>query len=153
MNNKEKLASVLAHIKRVEENCNIVANKLMDVNPEFALAISNRGRLHDSSKLTLFEFEHLWTDDKRFKEALALHHKTNSHHPEFYTEDGIYGMSDLDICEYTADCISRAQEFGTDARDWFFNPEKAPKRFGYLNDESMYSKIESFVNLILNKPF
>lgn len=153
MNNKEKLVSILSHIKRVEENCNMVANKLMDVNPEFALAIANRGRLHDSSILTSFEFQHLWTDDKRFKEALAQHHKTNSHHPEFYPEDGIYGMSDLDICEMVCDCTAISQEFGTDIRDWFFNPEKSPKRLGYSDDEKMKRKIESFLDLILSKPF
>lgn len=152
ISNSDKLNSILRHIKRVEDNCNLVAKKLMDVNPAFALAIAKRGRLHDSSKLDEMEFQHLWSDDKKFEVALKHHHIGNSHHPEHY-QNGIYGMSDLDICEMVCDVIARSQEFGTDARDWLFDSDKAPKRFGYINDEAMYKKIDSFVDLILNKPF
>ncbi len=153
----EKLDSILRHIKRVEENCNLVAKKLIDVNTEFAIAIAHRGRIHDSSKLELFEFENLWTDDpdSKFKEALEHHHKGNSHHPEHFP-NGIYDMSDLDLCEMVCDCVARSQEFGKDARKWFFDssdPDCAPVKFGYVNNDKIYKKIESYLVLILSASF
>ena len=153
--NSEKLDTILRHIKRVEENCNLVAEKLIDINPAFSMAIARRGRLHDASKLEPLEFEHLWSDDNKFEIALANHHAGNSHHPEHYL-NGIYGMSDLDLCEMVCDCTARGQEFGTNVREWFFDvkdPDNAPTKFGYAGDEKMYAKIESYLVLILSTPF
>lgn len=155
ISNSDKLKSILRHIKRVEDNCNLVASKLMDINPEFALAICKRGRHHDTSKLEGIEFENLWVeketdkDLQAFKDALKHHHLNNSHHPEYY-KDGIYGMSDLDICEMVCDATARLQETGSNVREWFFDSKMAPTKYGYLNDEKMYKKIESFIVLILN---
>ena len=152
ISNSDKLISILRHIKRVDENCSIIATKLIDINPAFSMAIARRGRIHDASKLEPLEFEHLWSEDSKFEIALKHHHIGNSHHPEYYP-NGIYGMSDLDLCEMVCDCVARAQEFGTDARDWFFNPNKAPAKFKYKDDDTMYKRIESYLDLILNKPF
>jgi hypothetical protein len=150
--NSDKLSSILRHIKRVEENCNLVATKLIEVNPAFSMAIAKRGRVHDASKLDPLEFQHLWSNDSKFEIALKNHHAGNTHHPEHF-QNGIYGMSDLDLCEMVCDCVARSQEFGTDIRAWFFDEDKAPKRFGYKDDKNIYTKIESYLDLIINKPF
>jgi hypothetical protein len=62
-------------------------------------------------------------------------------------------MSDLDLAEMVADCLARAQEFGTDIRIWFFNDDKAPKKYGYLGDKEIYNKLEHFLNMLINVPF
>ena len=147
---KDKIGAIIKHIKRVEDNCNIVSMKLADKDPNFALEIARRGRSHDASKLSLIEFDYLWKEEKNFEVALVHHHTHNSHHPEHYV-NGIYGMNDADICEMVCDCTARAQEFGTDVRIWFF--DKAAKRYGYENDQEIYQKLEYYLNILLNKPF
>ena len=62
-------------------------------------------------------------------------------------------MTELDICEMVCDVSARGQEFGTDVRIWLFDENKAPKKYGYLNDQKIYNKLEYYVNMILNKPF
>ena len=152
MTDSEKLHSIIQHIKRVEDNCNIISIKLTDSNPVFAVKLARRGRLHDASKFSQVEFDHLWKESKCFDVAIMHHHTHNSHHPEHYP-NGIYGMDELDICEMVCDCTARAQEFGEDVRRWFFDEDKAPKRYGYLNDNKIYNKIEHYLNILLNKPF
>lgn len=125
MTNTEKLHSIIKHIKLVENNCNIISQALMETDPKFSIAIVKRGRLHDLSKFDTLEFDHLWQDAKCFDVALLHHRCHNSHHPEHY-RNGIYGMSELDIAEMVADCVARAQEFGTDARIWLL--DKAAKK-------------------------
>ena len=148
----DRLSSLIRHIKLVEDNCNIISRKMMNIDPQFAVDIAKRGRLHDLSKFDKIEFEHLWYGQKCFDVALLHHHCHNSHHPEFY-RNGIYGMSSLDICEMVCDTFSRSQEFGTDFRIWLFDEEKAPKRYGYIGDQEIYSKLEYYTNILLNKPF
>lgn len=146
----EKLSSLIRHIKLVENNCNIISRKMMDINPQFAIDIAKRGRIHDVSKFDSIEFEHLWWGSKCFDVALLHHHCHNSHHPEFY-RNSIWGMSSVDIAEYSADCCARGQEFGTDARIWLL--DKAADKYGYKNDSKIMDEIEMYVNMILNKPF
>jgi hypothetical protein len=62
-------------------------------------------------------------------------------------------MSDLDLVEMICDTTARAQEFGTDIRIWFFNDDKAPKKYGYLGDKEIYNKLEHFLNMLINVPF
>lgn len=152
MTNTEKLSALIRHIKLVETNCNIISRATMDKDPEFAIAIAKRGRTHDLTKFDSLEFEYLWKGSKNFEIALLHHHCHNSHHPEHYA-NGIYGMSDLDLAEMVADCTARGQEFGTDIRIWFFNDDKAPKKYGYLGDKEIYSKLEYFLNMLINQPF
>lgn len=152
MTDTEKLSSLIRHIKLVEDNCNIISRKMMDINPSFAIALSQRGRLHDISKFDPLEFDHLWHGEKNFDVALLHHHCHNSHHPEHF-RNGIWGMGELDFVEMICDCTARAQEFGTDVRIWFFDETKAPKKYGYIGDDEIYTKLEYYLNMLLNKPF
>ena len=152
MTDTEKLTSIIQHIKRVEDNCNIISRKMMDINPRFAIAIAKRGRVHDASKFDQLEFENLWAGAKCFDVALLNHHCHNSHHPEHF-RNGIHGMSELDLAEMVADCSARAQEFGKDVRIWFFSDDKAPKKYGYLGEQNIYDRLEYYVNMLLNTSF
>jgi hypothetical protein len=158
MTDDEKLNSILRHIKRVEDNCNLLARKLMKENPEFALEMVRRGRDHDRSKLSPYQFECLWPDHPNFKAALDFHRSIESHHPEYYSSGvrgggGIYDMTEGDFAEMVCDCLARAQEFGTDIHDWFFKDEFAPTKYDYKGDKSIYEKIEKYLNLLLTPTF
>ena len=152
MTDSEKLSSLIRHVKMVENNCNIISRKTMELNPGFALDIAKRGRMHDLSKFEPLEFEHLWKGAKNFDVALLHHHCHNSHHPEHY-KNGIYGMSELDIAEMVADTTARSQEFGTDIRRWLFDEDKAPKRYGYLGDKEIYATLDYYVSMVVNQTF
>jgi hypothetical protein len=152
MTDTQKLTSIIQHIKRVEDNCNIISRKMMDINPRFAIAIAKRGRVHDASKFDQLEFENLWEGSKCFEIAILNHHCHNSHHPEFY-RNGIHGMSELDLAEMVCDCTARAQEFGKDVRIWFFSEDKAPKKYGYVGEQDIYDRLEYYINMLLNKSF
>ena len=154
LSDNEKAKSIIRHIKRVEDNCNIIAMTLMETNPAFATNIMKRGRVHDTSKFEEFEFNHLWRESQFFKQAVLHHHQNNTHHPEHF-RNGVYGMSDLDICEMVCDTTARAQEFGTDVRLWLLG--KAADIYGYSSnhegDKSIRKKIEYYLNILLKEPF
>lgn len=141
-NDREKVETILRHVRRVENNCVTIALKLLDTDPKFARELIQRGREHDLSKLDPFEFEHLWSWDDKFKEALIQHREFNSHHPEHYTQ-GVSAMTDLDIAEMVADCKARSEEFGTDIQLWFSNPFYKP----------IWSSIQKYLDLLLYKKF
>jgi len=152
MTDSEKITSILKHIKRVEDNCNIVAKKLQDTDLTFSLNLIKRGRLHDASKFDYYEFNYLFYGSEYFKEALGIHHIKNSHHPEHHwRHNGIHGMSDLDLAEMVCDCVARSQEQGTDPRKWF--NEEATHKYMFNMDDPCGVKIQNYLDLLLNKPF
>jgi len=150
----EKLKSIIRHIKKVEDNCNALAQQLMEKRNEdtFARQLIQRGRLHDASKFDEFEFNHLndQTSQSLFQEALTTHHSKNSHHPEFWS-GGIHEMTRLDIAEMVCDCLARSQEFGTDIRHWFF--VEAPEKYKYDKTSAVWHHIDIFLFLLLTPPF
>lgn len=151
---KENIHLILRHIRRVEENCIVLAEKLWDTDPEFALQLIQRGRAHDISKFNPYEFNHLDNKDHLFRSALTLHHSKNSHHPEFHSS--IHDMDDIDLAEMVCDCMARAQEFGTDIKNWFFatmDPTCAPTKFGYSWGDSTWNSLMKYVNLLVSEDF
>jgi hypothetical protein len=155
MTDQEKLNTILRHIKKVEDNCNLLARKMYDSDPEWSRDLILRGRLHDSSKLIGYEFKNLWTESPKFNIALGVHREGNRHHPEFFREDGIHGMTSLDVAEMVCDCLARSQEFGTDIRKWFFgNTEQdAPFKYKYTNKDDVWRLMEKYLNLLLTPSF
>lgn len=137
----EKFTTVLRHIRRVEENCNIIALKFLDTNVDFACQLVRRGRMHDVTKFDGFEWQHLWSWDEQFPIALRIHRNKNRHHAEYH--DDITKMSDLDVAEMVCDCAARATEFGTSIREWFNKPEYEPIK----------PRIDYFLSLLLRDPF
>ena len=177
MNEEEKLRDILRHIKKVEDNCNRLASKLDD--KDFARQLIVRGRLHDVSKLTGYEFVNLNEEIRVakplvFELALKIHHERNSHHPEHYDikqmrskktffsdpsnkdvvwieEKGIDMMSDLDIAEMVCDCFARSQEIGNSIKEFLF--EIAPAKYGYEKDGRVWKLMESYLELLLTPAF
>ena len=150
MDNQEHLSSIIKHMKRVEDNCNIVAKKLQKTNLPLALKLIQLGRIHDASKLDRFEFLNLHPDSKYFDYAIATHHRGNKHHPEYWL-DGIKEMPEEYIAEMVCDCVARGQELGTDTRQWFY--EVATKKYGFTMKNKCGKLIEKYLNLLLRKPF
>lgn len=142
MSSKEKIELIMRHIKHVEDNCYTLALKIVDKDEDFALKLIQRGRMHDLSKFGAYEFEHLWSVDGKFREALIRHRAVNPHHPEYYP-GGVFFMEDLDIAEMVCDCAARSAEFGTSIRDWF--------------SQSIYDsareRIDYYLNLLLHQKF
>jgi hypothetical protein len=151
---EERLNTIIRHIKRVEDNCNLLARKLMEEDFEFAVKLIQLGRIHDASKFNAFEFNYLGNFENKkpveFTEALKMHHTKNPHHPEFWTS-GIRAMSDVYIAEMVCDCLARGQEFGTDTRKWF--REEATKKYGFTMEDREGKLIEKYLNLLLTEPF
>lgn len=99
----------LEHIKRV--------NQLLGY---LAIDLINRGMIHDDSKLvepekgyfdretpklaTLVFGSKEYSDSiKAIKPALEHHYANNRHHPQYFGEKGISGMTLLDLCEMFVD--------------------------------------------------
>lgn len=151
LDDHKKLELILSHIRHVEENTLIIAKALLTERKSFALKLIQRGRDHDISKFSLFEFDHLWKDDEMFSSALNQHHNVNEHHPEFFDRKGIHSMKEIDVAEMVCDCTARAQEFGTDIRKWFFTT--AAKKYEFSEDDTVGRQITYFLNILLTPAF
>jgi len=147
---QQRVTDILRHIKKVEDNCNVLSRKLWDTEPELALKLIRLGRLHDLSKLESYELQGLYKESSYFNKALAHHHGYNPHHPEHW--ESIHNMADEYIAEMVCDVAARGQEFGTDVREWF--KEIATKKYGfdYVKDP-IGKKIEKYLSLLLSTPF
>lgn len=144
---QKKVSDILRHMRRVEDNCERLADSLSDF--DFALQLVQRGRLHDASKLDVFEFNNLDMKSPDFYVALKRHHYHNPHHPEHHKD--IFAMSDLDVAEMVCDCLARAQEFGTDIKKWFF--EEAPSKYHYERGDRVWNLINGYLDLLLTPKF
>lgn len=152
----QRINTIIRHIKRVEDNCNKLAQAITDSggNLNMARKLVQLGRIHDASKFDKFEFMYLGNFEKEkppeFVYALKQHHKKNPHHPEFW-EHGIKEMPEMYLAEMVCDCVARGQEFGTDSRKWFF--EEATKKYGFTLEDECGKSIIKYLDLLLNKPF
>lgn len=94
-------------------------------------AIMRRAELHDLSKVTCDDemraLSMIINDKSSLKDAnvqlsdfkkdsIRLHHKHNSHHPEFHKS--ILDMTKLDIMEMCCDWYARSLQYGTDFLDF-----------------------------------
>lgn len=141
-----------AHIEMVRFFMTRVIHKLLD-----------RQERHDQSKLSFPELEvfneytpklrEMTYGSDEYNEALAEmkqkglyhHYAVNSHHPEYY-EDGIEGMSLLDIIEML--CDWKAATLRHEDGDLMRSIEINQERFGYT-DEMKQILINTAVDLYL----
>lgn len=154
----EKIRGITRHIRNVEDNCVLLAEKLL-VRGEIDLAknLVANGMVHDVSKFFGIEWEYLSLENlseegAKLKMKLAIHHhnSTNKHHPEAWP-GGIKEMPDVYIAEFCCDIKSRSEEFGTSLRDWI--DETATKKWNFTKEDDIYKKIMGFVDLLCAKPF
>jgi len=155
MTDKEKVRTIMKHIRRVEDNCIMLGYKLMDNgNFDLGMALIIRGREHDLSKLnSQYEFKHLVLNDEEFTHALRVHQQSNRHHPEYYISKGnsIHDMYKVDIAEMVCDCCARGQEFGTDIKKWF--EEEATVKYNFKMTDNTGKLITLYLDLLLTPKF
>lgn len=146
----EKIQAVLEHIQNVQRNCYKLGLKLIKQGRvEFGRVLILNGQVHDNSKLTGIEWEHLFNGDPLLPEVIKHHASTNQHHPEFW--GGIQHMPEVFLAEMVCDCASRSAEFGTDLRKWF--EEKATAKYGFKMDDNVGKTISGYINLLLSPSF
>ena len=154
----EKLRHVIRHIKNVQDNCILLAEKLIAAGEcDLGRRLVAHAFLHDNSKFAGLEWETLTpgkpTDAEsakiKLRLAVANHSAINPHHPEYWTS--IQDMPKLYKCEMVADWKARSEEFGTDLRVWI--NESASKRFGFSEGDKTHKEIMELVDLLCEKPF
>lgn len=109
MDTYDSKAETLAHILKVTEHIHEVATFLL-----------TRAEVHDRSKLLppekdafdavtpqlrglTYGSEEYRASLRQIKPAIEHHYKCNQHHPEFYGEQGLSGMSLIDLIEMLCD--------------------------------------------------
>ena len=70
--------------------------------------------------------------------AIKLHWKRNSHHPEYY--DSPNDMSDMDLLEMACDCHARSKQYGTDLIEYITVQQDL--RFHF--DKEHFSKLKTY---------
>ena len=150
MSPSEKIQAVVDHVERVRKNCLKVGMKMIySGDVEMGRQLIHNGHIHDASKFTGIEFEHLFRGDELLPEAVKHHSSTNPHHPEFW--GGIRKMPEVYLAEMVCDCAARASEFGSDVRLWFSGV--ASKKYNYNSEDEVYFLIEKYLDMLLEKPF
>ncbi len=150
----DHLDNLVRHIERVREACLMLGKRLIAQGREhFGRMLIARGFVHDASKFYGIEWDymHMGPNVSEASKQLAIdhHRRTNDHHPEFW--GGIESMPEIAVAEMVCDWYARGQEFGTDLRAWI--RQEAVTRYSLSVDGLHYAWIESFVNLLLAKPF
>lgn len=150
MTTEEKIDIILSHVQTVERNCIKVGKKLIcEGRVELGLNLIKNGRLHDISKFSGIEFEHLFPGDTLLSEAVKHHAGTNPHHPEYW--GGIHFMPEIYLLELVCDCSGRGAEMGTDIRQWFTT--QATTKYGFNMNDEVGRKISYFLDLLLVPTF
>jgi hypothetical protein len=153
-----KVDYIVRHIKNVQDNCLLLGNKLIENGEiELGVALIRNGLLHDNSKLTGIEFDHMAplqpTKEETAKLKLRLaaqHHvRSNPHHAEYW--GGIKNMPEVYLAEMASDFKARSEEMGTSVHVYI--QEQATKRYGFSENDDVYKQIMRFVNMLCIKPF
>jgi hypothetical protein len=150
----KRLDTLLRHIGNVRENCELLAQKLEDKEPDFAIKLIANSQIHDNSKFHGIEWQYLHGDIKEsdpelFKAAMQQHNENNFHHPEYW--QGINNMPRIYVAEMCADWLARSQEFGQCLNDWI--TEQAIAKYQINVKGPVYKQIKTFVNLMLEGSF
>ena len=129
MTDYEKMfADTLIHKQYVMKSCKKLSSYLeREGAEEHARMLRERAKVHDNSKIVnqdeMYALSRIINDksslkdpDKQLsqikKDAIALHWKNNSHHPEHFKNP--MDMSRLDVMEMCCDWHARSTQYGTD---------------------------------------
>jgi hypothetical protein len=149
----------IVHKQHVLESAKILSEYLILENRfDEALELINRCTIHDNSKFTkeeIYAFINITNKESlksaktkiedSNKEALELHWKNNSHHPEYHQDYSM--MSEMDIMEMACDWSARSIEYRTDLLE--FVEIRQNDRFHF--NESMYLKLYKYCQILLKK--
>jgi hypothetical protein len=152
---KKKVQQTLEHIKRVQDNCFIIAYKLIDQNNyKLARLVIDRALAHDATKFSRKdEFNILVLgEDKndQLQQAIKNHQYRNDHHPECWL-NGIGDMSDEALIEMICDWRARSYERDMSLNEWI--DQEATKRWNFTKEDVIYKRIMYFVDLLVEKPY
>lgn len=150
----EHLNNLIRHINLVRENCILLGNRLMaQGRKDFGRLLIAKGFIHDHSKFFGIEWDYLHVgpnvDKEHLKDAIRQHVQTNSHHPEFW--GGMANMPEISVAEFCCDCLARAQEFGTNFREWLV--EEAVEKYNIDLEGDQWKWIQNFTNILLQDSF
>lgn len=147
---EEKIEEVLNHIKNVQNNCYKLGIKLIrEGRHELGRNLIRNGQIHDNSKFTGIEFEHLFPGSVILGDVVKHHNTTNPHHPEYWGD--IHQMPELYIAEMVCDCCGRGAEMGTNTRSWFATT--ATERYKFSMEDEVGRKITYFLDMLLTPVF
>lgn len=155
MYSQEKhLDNLLRHKELVKDAAILLGKRLIEQGrPELGKQIIVRGFTHDVSKFHGLEWEflHAGNDVDKISLALAIkqHQCFNPHHPEYW--GGLENMDQVSVGELCCDWLARAQEFGTNLRQWI--KEQANGRFHIESCAQQKGWMEEFVNILLEDAF
>jgi hypothetical protein len=155
MTDQERIDGLLRHIHAVQENCSILAEKLM-LKGECALArrLLQNAQAHDASKFSGIEWEYLTIGNEAkksdLKHAVEQHQRSNPHHPEYWSH-GLVEMPLVYEYEMIADLTARSNEMGTSVRDFVIN--EVPKKYNIPKDGELHRELLAILDMLVNKPF
>lgn len=86
------------------------------------------------------DISHKLTNDE--KDAIKLHWKNNSHHPEHY--DSVNDMSELDIMEMACDCHARSKQYNTDLLEFI----KVQQELRFHFDEQHFNLLMAYAKIL-----
>lgn len=156
MKYSEKIKRLFEHIRNVQDNCLVLAEKFYENgNEELAAYLVANGMKHDNSKFFGLEWKYLnqesiETDIENFKKAATKHINSNLHHPEAWGT-GVKAMPDIYLAEMVCDWCARSKEFGNNIYDWV--DSVAYQRFNLGDDKEKYVQIMEYIDIITKIPF
>lgn len=148
------LENLLRHKELVKDAAILLGKRLMEQGKsELGKQIIVRGFTHDNSKFRGVEWQYLHMgndiDPANIDLARTQHQLFNPHHPEFW--GGMENMDQVSIGELCCDWLARAQEFGTDLRE--FITKKANGRFHIDTCSQQKAWMEEFLEILLEDAF
>lgn len=150
------LKSIIRHIQNVRESCLLLGERLIEAGrDELGLRLIANSYAHDQSKFYSIEWLYLRDEIKdtapdKFQAALKHHRETNPHHPEYW-QGGIEAMPEVYVAEMICDWKARANEFGTDLREWI--KEHICTVYKLKPRSKQYIAIKKFVDMLLDEEF
>lgn len=152
---KNRLDTVLRHIKHVQDNAFLLGERLIDRGEiELGRGLIKNGQVHDNSKLSGIEWLYLHADVKdkepeKFELAAQMHITTNCHHPEYWGT--INEVPRIYVAEMVCDWAARSSEFGNDVRQWI--KESATKKYQFKTSGKVFKEVKEFLELLLDPSF
>lgn len=146
----KRLQCLIRHIEGVRQDCQLLGTRLIERGEDsLGRTLIANGFMHDHSKFSGIEWDHLYSrDDPLFGEAWKHHIYSNDHHPEFWEPwGGICAMERVAVAEMCCDWHSRSAEFGSCLRQWI--DEVAMKKYHFGPDDEVGKHISDFVDLLL----
>lgn len=152
MTDIEKIDSLIAHIRNVQDNAIILGKRLIERGDViFGKMLIINVMSHDLSKFSGIEWDNLHKEAGKvdLKEAIHQHNSCNKHHIEFWGSPD--SVPDVFVAEFVCDTVSRAQELASDYMKWF--SEDAAKRYKFTQKSKFYKKVLFYYNLLIENPF